>query len=143
MHRRYSPNFRQWTTLAVVALCFSSVATAEPLRVHGRVGAAAPATGPQSSEQSWGVLTEALLEWPMIPELGLGLGLGTVSLSDGTPPADDTLSDPTGASGVSGSDASRAFFVRWWKCALEAFIGTASRAGFARSLQIASLSRPI
>ncbi len=85
----------------VAAALFSTAAGGEAVRVHGRVNAAMPATGPQKDEQSWGALTAAMLEVPIVPQLGLGVEVGAVTLSDGEPPSDSRLANPDGAFGIS------------------------------------------
>ncbi len=87
---------------ATALLLAPGVARAEPVRVHGRFEAAVPATGPQRKEQGLGVAAGATVEWPVIPQLGFGLGIGAVTLSDGEPPEDAALVDEDGASGLSG-----------------------------------------
>ena len=87
----------------VAAALFSTAAGGEAVRVHGRVNAAVPATGPQKDEQSWGALTAVMLEVPIVPQLGVGVEVGAVTLSDGEPPSDSRLADPDGAFGLSGA----------------------------------------
>lgn len=87
----------------VAAICVANGAAAEGVRVHGRVNAALPATSPQRDEQSWGALTAAMLEVPIIRQVGVGVELGAITLSDGSAPATPGLADPDGASGFSGA----------------------------------------
>jgi outer membrane protein OmpA-like peptidoglycan-associated protein len=87
----------------VAAIFIANGAAADGVRVHGRVNAALPATGPQRDEQSWGALTAAMLEVPIVRQVGVGVELGAVTLSDGSAPADATLADADGASGFSGA----------------------------------------
>ena len=87
----------------VAAICVANGAAAEGVRVHGRLNAALPASAPQSDEQSWGALTAAMLEVPIIRQVGVGVELGAITLSDGSAPATPGLADPEGASGFSGA----------------------------------------
>lgn len=101
------PPARRMRRLAPFALVATMAVAAEArgdgLRVHGLVNAAVPATGPQKNEQSWGASTNAMLEWALMPQLGVGVSVGALSLSDGSPPSDPTLADADGAAGVSGT----------------------------------------
>ncbi len=87
----------------VAAMLLVRAGVADPVRVHGRANAARPATGPQKDEQSWGVLGAAMLEVPIIQQLGVGLEVGTLTLADGGAPADDQFADEDGAFGLTGA----------------------------------------
>ncbi len=87
----------------LAASFLASRAFGESPRVHARLTAALPATGPQAREQSLGVAGTALLELPLSPRLGVGVELGAISLGDGKPPEDPTFADAGATSGVSGA----------------------------------------
>src|SRR5262245_55954442 len=87
----------------VAAICAADAASAQGVRVHGRLNAALPATSPQRDEQSWGALTAAMLEVPIVRQVGVGVELGAVTLSDGSAPSNPDLADPDGATGFSGA----------------------------------------
>jgi outer membrane protein OmpA-like peptidoglycan-associated protein len=87
----------------VAAMLLVRAGVADPVRVHGRANAARPATGPQKDEQSWGVLGAAMIELPIIQQLGVGLEVGTLTLADGSPPADPRFADEEGAFGLTGA----------------------------------------
>lgn len=87
----------------VAASFLAGRAFGESPRVHARLTAAVPATGPQAREQSLGVAATAMLELPLSTQLGVGVELGAITLGDGKPPADPAFADAGSTSGISGA----------------------------------------
>jgi hypothetical protein len=87
----------------VAASLLATRAFGETPRVHARLTAALPTTGPQAREQSLGVAGDAMLELPLSAQMGVGFELGAISLADGKPPADPGFADAGATSGMSGA----------------------------------------
>src|SRR5688572_5609097 len=93
---------RVWFGFMAASL-LASRAFGESPRVHARLTAALPTTGPQAREQSLGVAGTAMLELPLSTKLGVGVELGAITLGDGEPPEDPAFADAGATSGVSGA----------------------------------------
>jgi outer membrane protein OmpA-like peptidoglycan-associated protein len=94
---------RVWFGFVAASSLLASRAFGEAPRVHARLTAALPATGPQAREQSLGVAGTAMLELPLSPKLGVGVELGAITLGDGKPPEDPAFADAGATSGMSGA----------------------------------------
>jgi outer membrane protein OmpA-like peptidoglycan-associated protein len=68
------------------ALLLARGAQAEPLRLHGVAAAAHAVSGYQKDEFGWGAAGQVALELPIDNVFGLQLQLGTLWLSQGSPP---------------------------------------------------------
>lgn len=70
------------------ALLATSLAQAEPLRLHGAAAAAHAVSGYQKDELGWGAAGLGALELPLGKQFGLQLELSTLWLSQGSAPSD-------------------------------------------------------
>jgi outer membrane protein OmpA-like peptidoglycan-associated protein len=86
------------TTFAL--LLVSGVASAEPLRAHGCVGAGHAVTGFQKDEYAWGAGAWLGLEYPFMRQLGLELSASWIGLGEGDP-TNGRYVPESGASGIS------------------------------------------
>src|SRR4051794_9260862 len=88
-------------SLALISL--SGVAVAEPLRVHGSLGAGHALSGPQKHEYAWGAGAWLALEYPLVKQLGLELSGSWIGLGQGDPPVNPRVVPETGASSAAAS----------------------------------------
>jgi outer membrane protein OmpA-like peptidoglycan-associated protein len=89
-------NFRP--VLACVALVsLARVASAEPLRAHGTLGAGHALSGHQKDEYAWGAGASLGLEYPFVRQLGLSLSASWLGLGKGDPPSDPRVVPESGA----------------------------------------------
>jgi len=84
---------------SLTLLSITGVAGAEPLRIHGALGAGHALSGYQKTEYSWGAGAWAGLEYPFVKQLGLELSANWLGLGQGD--SNPSVQPVTGASAIS------------------------------------------
>jgi outer membrane protein OmpA-like peptidoglycan-associated protein len=92
--------FRSVTACSAILLS-AGLASAEPLRAHGALGAGHALSGHQKDEYAWGAGAWASLEYPLVRQFGIELGVNWLGLGEGDPPRDANIEPETGASAIS------------------------------------------